>query len=118
MHTCDVRLCVNPEHLKLGTTADNLADMRNKLRHSNGESHAEAIKRGWTPEKRAIRSKQIIDRANRKRIEACENAGVPLDWKLCTKCHEWQPLVNFGKNAARRDGVNVYCTPCRYATRT
>ena len=32
MHTCDVRLCVNPKHLLLGTRADNNADMLAKGR--------------------------------------------------------------------------------------
>lgn len=33
MHVCDVRLCCNPLHLKLGTQLDNLNDMNNKKRH-------------------------------------------------------------------------------------
>jgi hypothetical protein len=35
-HKCDVRLCVRPSHLFLGTNDDNLRDMRNKGRHARG----------------------------------------------------------------------------------
>lgn len=33
MHRCDVRACCNPDHLSVGTKADNTADMMAKGRH-------------------------------------------------------------------------------------
>lgn len=35
-HRCDVPACVNPDHLFLGTDADNFNDMRSKHRHAFG----------------------------------------------------------------------------------
>jgi hypothetical protein len=35
-HTCDVRSCINPDHLFLGTCKDNTADMMRKGRHDLG----------------------------------------------------------------------------------
>lgn len=37
-HRCDVRTCVNPSHLFLGTTQDNTADRTEKGRSARGES--------------------------------------------------------------------------------
>lgn len=33
-HICDIRCCVNPNHLFLGTRSQNLIDMRDKGRHN------------------------------------------------------------------------------------
>ncbi|WP_420872710.1 HNH endonuclease [Paenibacillus ehimensis] len=37
MHSCDNRLCVNPDHLIVGTHRDNMDDMINKKRQAVGE---------------------------------------------------------------------------------
>ncbi len=42
MHICDVPLCVNPAHLKMGTQAENVADMSRKGRSANGEKNGKS----------------------------------------------------------------------------
>lgn len=51
LHRCDVKRCVNPTHLWLGTAAENAADCRQKGRTARGErngthTHPERVARG------------------------------------------------------------------------
>lgn len=42
LHKCDVPACCNPEHLFLGTSADNSADMKAKGRQARGDGNGRA----------------------------------------------------------------------------
>ena len=66
-HSCDNPICINPEHLFLGTHADNMRDMTNKGRNKGprismrGEKHP-----------RAVYSQKII-----KRVKNLISEGLP-----------------------------------------
>ena len=57
-HACDNPICINPDHLFLGTPRDNALDMCRKRRHSNGRRSREACPRGhpYSPENTYIGS--------------------------------------------------------------
>lgn len=77
-HTCDVRHCINPAHLFLGTNADNTADMVQKGRHVHGERH---------PLHR-LTAEQIAD------IRARYAAGGIPQWKLAEEYGVSQAIIS------------------------
>lgn len=47
MHRCDNRACFNPQHLDVGTLADNNRDMTRKGRHWHSTTGAAVLAKAW-----------------------------------------------------------------------
>ncbi len=115
LHRCDNRTCINPDHLFLGTYSDNMNDMYAKNRHAVGQSLGDKLKEVWTPEMRKERAKLTHERMRQQHEQAALAAGVPTDWKFCSRCNTWKERDFFYKNQARYDGLSVYCCSCKVA---
>lgn len=70
MHSCDVRPCVNPQHLSVGTNLDNIQDSMKKGRRKgitrnrpSGMKYnfSDAAKEAWIEKKRKIKANQRIE---------------------------------------------------------
>lgn len=75
-HQCDVMRCVNPDHLFLGTHADNMSDRNDKGRQCKGERYPHA-KLNET-DVRAIRASYAARDATTKELAARYNVSLSL----------------------------------------
>lgn len=88
-HSCDVRNCVNPEHLFLGTRAVNVQDMMEKDRMPRGE------KRAWaklTEDK--VREIRALAAQGYSKTVIGERYGIAPStaWKIIN-CIKWKHVV-------------------------
>jgi hypothetical protein len=90
MHRCDVTRCVRPDHLTLGTAADNTADAVAKGRLAKGarhgsRTHPEAVPRGarhgtrtvpWAFQRGSLKKSAKLNEAQVREIRARSDQGA------------------------------------------
>ncbi len=83
-HTCDNQCCINPDHLELGTHAQNSRDMADRMRSTIGEENP----RAKITEDVVIQVVSQI-RAGKSNADICR--GLPIS-------HSMVSLIRHGKN--------------------
>lgn len=83
LHHCDNHLCVNPDHLFLGTARDNTQDMLTKGRHAHGESHPKTTL--TTEQVLALRRMRAETGWPYRRIGAEFGISDEAAWKIATR---------------------------------
>lgn len=91
-HSCDTPICCNPQHLTLGTQADNVRDAAER-----GRANLAGL------------FQQIADR------EAAGMARLVAGEKECCDCRQVKPLAEFRQELRNLDGRDGRCRECQVA---
>jgi hypothetical protein len=87
MHKCDVRRCINPEHLFLGSHKDNTQDMLAKNRggawKNNHKGHNNPNAKLSKEDKELIAEKLLQNNCTQKELAKKYNVGRGALWRLC-----------------------------------
>ena len=70
LHSCDVRRCCNPDHLRVGTQKENMADMMGRGRNMNGERRIRSL-----TNEHVLEIKALID-AGERQVDIAKKYGV------------------------------------------
>lgn len=88
-HKCDVRSCVNPKHLFLGTIQDNRADCVRKRRHVFGDTHG----RSKLTAKDVLKMRQLFGSGKYSKADLSRMFGVsPATARKAIVGEQWKHI--------------------------
>jgi hypothetical protein len=89
LHRCDNRACVNPDHLFIGTHAENMQDMKSKGRSPHGALHGESHPKAKLTYEAAVEVAALVRSGADEREVAARFGIVPRYARSFRWMKEW-----------------------------
>jgi lysozyme family protein len=103
-HKCDVRNCVNPDHLFLGTAAENQADMKRKGRSGAGEMNPRAKLKLWQ-----VQQIKVLLKNGRPVAEIAKNLGTSVhDIKNIKYGRAWRDVQPASETSLEENSMSTF----------